>query len=202
MAKDEVDSGKIGRVVETYARRNITSTESKPYLQRISPVVEDALHDTDLMLWYSKSKISSVYSDAIYVRGLPNPDIVWTIYRFENNALGVAENTWLLPEKSPFSMDARMEIVGTEGVIHIDLSDGCIHVTDGQGFRMPDTFHWPIMHGLLVGALKEEIAYFVNCLANDNEPTIIRPEEARDALEAALAAEASFKSHQPVKLTH
>jgi len=200
MAKDEIEHGKIGRIVGIYARRNIPAKISGHYLQRVSSIVDDALHDTDLMLWYTKDKITRVYAESVNVRGLPNPDLAWSLYKFESGAVGVAEDAWFLPDKTPFNIDARMEIIGTEGAIYIDVSDECIQINDKDGWRAPDTIHWPLMHGKRVGALKEEISYFVNCVMRGERPTIIKPEEARAALEVVLAADRSTKTQTPVSI--
>jgi len=200
VAKEEIEQGKIGRIVGIYARRNIPAKISGHYLQRVSSIVDDALHDTDLMLWYTKDKINRVYAESVNVRGLPNPDLAWSLYKFRSGAVGVAEDAWFLPDKTPFNIDARMEIIGTEGAIYIDVSDECLQINDKDGWRLPDTIHWPVMHGKRVGALKEEISYFINCVMRGERPTVIRPEEARAALEVVLAADKSAKIQAPVSI--
>jgi predicted dehydrogenase len=200
MAKEEIEAGRIGKVVAIYARRNIPARVSGGSLQRVSSIVGDSIHDTDLMLWYTRDKIVRVYSDAANVKEMLNQGVTWTVYKFKDGGVGVVEAARLLRDNTPFNIDARMEIIGTEGAIYIDLSDECIQVNDREGFRMPDTVHWPVMHGKRVGALKEEIAYFADCVMNCKEPTVIRPEEARTALEAVLAAERSAKTQTPVTL--
>lgn len=200
MAKKEIDEGAIGKIVSIYGRRNIPAKISGHYLQRVSSIVDDGLHDTDLMHWYTRDRISRVYGESVNVRGLPHADIGWGIYKFRKGAVGVIEDAWFLPDNTPFSIDARMEIIGTEGAIYIDVSDQSLRINSREGWRLPDTIHWPVMHGKLVGALKEEISYFIGCVAEDEEPTIITPEDARNALEAVLAVEKSIEEGKPVTL--
>jgi len=73
-------------------------------------------------------------------------------------------------------------------------------IVDKDGSRCPDTTYWPTLHGQLRGALREELAYFVNCVAQGTKPAVITPEESREAVRACLAAEESARTGQVVKL--
>ena len=55
----------------------------------------DGVHDTDLMLWYTKAKIKTVYANIVNVRNLANPDIGWTMYKFDTGAVGVCDKNGL-----------------------------------------------------------------------------------------------------------
>ena len=73
-------------------------------------------------------------------------------------------------------------------------------IVDKVGARCPDTTYWPMIHGQLRGALREELAYFVNCVATGTKPTVITAEESREAVRACLAAEQSAATGQLVKI--
>ncbi|NCP67924.1 Gfo/Idh/MocA family oxidoreductase [bacterium] len=201
MAKKEISEGAIGKIVSIYARRNIPATVSKGVLGKIGPIIGDGVHDTDLMLWYTKAKIKTVYANTVSVRKLANPDIGWTVYRFDTGAVGVCENVWFLPEKTPFQIDERMEIIGTEGSLHIQEGSPNFSVCDKNGWRSPDTTYWPMLHGVRAGALREELSYFVNCILESKRPTIITPEESLAAVEACLAAEESARTSKIITLS-
>src|SRR5690606_20290974 len=51
MAKQAIDAGRIGKIVALTARRNIPAVWTETILQKIGPIVGDAIHDTDIMLW-------------------------------------------------------------------------------------------------------------------------------------------------------
>ena len=196
VAKQEIEEGKIGKIVSMYARRNIPASVSEDVLNKIGPIIGDGIHDTDLMLWYTDAKVETVYAQTLSVRGLRYPDIGWTMYRFNTGAIGVCENVWFLPENTAFQIDERMEIIGTEGSIHIHETYPNFSVCDKDGWRSPDTTYWPMLHGLRSGALREELAYFANCVLEGRKPSIITPEESMEAVRACLAAEESAaKSH-------
>jgi predicted dehydrogenase len=199
-AKDAIAEGRIGKIVSIYARRNIPAWVSAGVLNKIGPIIGDGVHDTDLMLWYTGAKVVSAYAQTVDVRGLKHPDIGWTMYRFDSGATGVLEDVWFLPDKTAFQIDERMEIIGTEGSIHVHEVHPNFSVCDKDGWHSPDTTYWPLLHGLRAGALREELSYFATCVAEGRKPTIITPEESMAAVEACLAAEKSAATGRIVRL--
>lgn len=199
-ARAAIAEGRIGRIVSMYARRNIPAQVSSEVLKKIGPIIGDGVHDTDLMLWYSGAKVVSAYAQTVDVRGLKYPDIGWTMYRFDSGAVGVLENAWFLPARTPFRIDERMEVIGTEGSIHIHETHPNLSICDRDGWQSPDTTYWPQLHGVRSGALREELAYFSTCIQEGRRPTIITPEESRAAVAACLAAEKSAATGAVVKL--
>lgn len=200
-AKREIESGAIGKVVSMYARRNIPASVSETVLQKIGPIVGDGVHDTDLMLWFTGARIVSAYAQTHSERHLRHPDLGWTMYRFDTGAVGVLENVWFLPENTPYRIDERMEIVGTEGAIYIQDSPAAISVCDKSGWRSPDATYWPMLYGHRAGALRDELAYFVRCIIEGRKPTVVSPRDAMHAVEACLAAEESAATGAPIRLT-
>jgi UDP-N-acetylglucosamine 3-dehydrogenase len=199
-AKQEIEAGNIGKIVSIYARRNIPAAVGKQVLGKIGPIIGDGVHDTDLMLWYTDAKIETAYAQTVSVRGLKYPDIGWTMYRFDSGAVGVCENVWFLPDKTAFQIDERMEIIGTEGAIHIHETHPNFSVVDENGWRSPDTTYWPELHGVRAGALRTELDYFVTCISAGKPPTVIRSEESMAAVQACLAAEASAATGEIVRV--
>lgn len=199
-AKEFIEGGRIGKIVSIYARRNIPGVFAAPHLRYGSPILLDAIHDTDIMLWYLKDRVKTVYATWLNVSGNPNPEITWTVYNFKSGAKGVCESLWFLPENTPFAIDAKMEVVGTDGAVYIDCGNSGLGVNDKKGFKRYDTMHWPVIYGEIVGALKEEISYFANCVLKDVKPSVVTPQEARHALEVVLAAEQSARTGQIVTL--
>lgn len=199
-AKDEVAAGRIGNILSMYARRNIPAWVTTDILNKIGPIIGDGVHDTDLMLWYSGARVTRAYAQTVGFRGKKYPDLGWTMYRFDNGAVGVLENVWCLPDKTAFQIDERLEIIGTHGSIHLHDTYPNYSVCDADGWRSPDTTYWPTLHGRLAGALREELAYFAQCVLAGQPPRIITPQESLEAVRACLAAEESARRGQPVEL--
>ena len=168
---------------------------------KISPILGDGVHDTDLMLWYTGSRVKNVYAATVDVRGLPNPDIGWAMYRFESGAVGVIECCWYLPERTPFDLEARMEVIGEEGAIYVNGPGQSLSLNTKEGWKCPETVYWPMTTTGRIGALKEELSYFINCITSGRRPTIITPEESRGAVEVVEAAEKSAETGEVMPLS-
>lgn len=198
--KDAIEQGKIGKVVSMYARRNIPAWVGATVLPKIGPIIGDGVHDTDILLWYSQDKIVSAYAQTTDVRGMGHPDIGWTMYRFESGATAVLENVWFLPDTTAMQIDERMEIIGTEGSVHIHETHPNFSICDKTGWHSVDTTYWPKFQGRLTGALPDELRYFANCVVEGKKAEIITPEESMAAVKACLAAEESARTGEVVKL--
>jgi UDP-N-acetylglucosamine 3-dehydrogenase len=200
LARERAAAGALGTIVSMYARRNIPAARSQSVLEKIGPLLGDGIHDTDLMLWMSGARIETVYALTHSVRGLKNPDLGWAMYRFDSGVIGVIEDVWFLPQGTPFRIHEQMEIIGTEGAIYIHGGDTNLVVQDRQGIDCPDTLYWPEMHGEPTGALRTEIAYFVDCVSRGMKPTVVAPPEARAAVAALAAAEKSARTGKVVRV--
>lgn len=200
LARERVRSGELGQIVSMYARRNIPAARSRTVLEKISPLLGDGIHDTDLMLWLSGARVESVYALTHSVRGLANPDLGWAMYRFDTGAIGVIENVWLLPEGTAFRIHEQLEVIGTAGALYVHGADQNLVIQSAKGLDCPDTLYWPQVHGEVVGALRAELQYFADCVVRGSRPAVVTPEEARAAVSVVVAAEESARLGQPVRL--
>jgi UDP-N-acetylglucosamine 3-dehydrogenase len=200
MAKQAIDAGRIGKIVALQSRRNIPAAWTPTILEKIGPIVGDAIHDTDLMLWFTGDRVASAYAQTVSVRNLKFPDIGQTMYRFKGGATATLETVWCMPEKTPFDIDERMSIIGTEGIIHIQDTFPNLGIVDAGKLHSPDTTYWPMFEGVRGGALRAEFDYFADCALKSKTPEIGRPEDAAAALEATIAAEESARTGKVVSI--
>lgn len=198
LAKEAIEAGRIGRIVSMHARRNLPKAPGHIRLDKISPLIGDGIHDADLMMWFLNAAPNEVYGRNITVENHRYPDLGWAMLHFGDAAIGVIETVWCLPETVSTVIDAKMEIVGTEGKLSIDCAHTGLSITDGDGTRMPDTVYWPMQHGRQIGALEREIAYFAECIRTGAAPQVITPLEAARALAVMEAAEQSSEKRRPV----
>lgn len=199
-AKQEIEAGAIGKIVGMYSRRNLSRGIGDQVLNKIGPIIGDGVHDTDLMLWFSGAKVVKAYAQTVKTTAHIYPDMGWTMYTFNTGAVGVVETVWYLPEKTPFQIDERLEVIGTEGSIRLHDTFPNYSVCDKDGFRSPDTTYWPEIHGQRAGALREELSYFARKALAGEKIDVIRPEESAAAVAACLAAEESARTGQVVTL--
>lgn len=211
MVKSAIEEGSIGRFLSAYARRVATIGEARRLGGRVSPLTYIGVHDIDQMLWYHPLPVKSVYAKALRGRvweELGTFDSAWLMMEFEDGALGVHEVGWCLPEEwakwqKPSSWggfgDVRMNVLGTEGNLNLDFTPMDLFGCDREGWKLPDTRHWPSMHGKLVGAAKLEIEHFFECILEDKQP-LVTGADGRRSLEVMLAAEKSIAEGHAVEL--
>ncbi|MDD5698627.1 MAG: Gfo/Idh/MocA family oxidoreductase [Victivallaceae bacterium] len=200
LAKKAVAEGKIGRIISMHARRNLPKNISAGVLDKISPLMGDGIHDIDLMLWLTGCKVNSVYAKNVRVRNFRYPDLGWAMCSFANGAVGVIETVWHLPENTPYSIDAQLEIIGTEGVIYIDCGNAGLTINDAGGIHKPDTRYWPEVWSRRAGALADELTYFIDCVSAEKQPQAITPEESMAAVMVMCAAEKSAAENEVITL--
>ena len=200
IARERIAAGELGEIASMYARRNIPAQRSETVLNKIGPLLGDAIHDIDLMLWMSGAKVQSVHAMTHAVRGLRYPDIGWAMLRFDNGTIGVTETVWMLPDGTPFRIHEQMEMIGTRGSLYIHGGDMNLVVQTAQQIDCPDTLYWPTIHGRPQGALAVEMAYFADCVLAGKTPEVVTPADARAAVQVAVAAEESARTGQTVML--
>jgi len=201
VAKAAIDSGRIGDIVSIYSRRNVGGARAFSHLQVVSSITGDAVHDVDIMNWFTGKKAISVYGMAYQTRSdIANPDVGWVNIKYEGGTLGVAESCWNLPDGSPFPIDAKMEVVGTKGVIYIMDPAQPLIIDDGVKREIQETVYWPTVHGQVAGALHLEIQYFIDCIIEGKKPSITTLQESRDVIAICTAAEESAKTNEVVFL--
>lgn len=205
-AKEAIDAGRIGRIVSMHARRNLPKAPGHIRLDKVSPLMGDGIHDADLMMWFLGRAPTSVYARNVRVGEFRYPDLGWAMLHFGDEAIGVVETVWCLPENVPTAIDAKMEIIGTEGKITIDCANTGVAIVDGAGESRPDTVYWPTQQGaaqvgLVVGALPREFAYFAECVRSGRKPEVITPFEAARAVAVMETAERSAEEKRVVEFS-
>ena len=199
LAKAAIDGGRIGRIISMHARRNLPKAPGSLRLDKISPLMGDGVHDADMMMWFLDRAPSRVYAHNVRVDGFAYPDVGWAMLHFGDEAVGVVETNWRLPENTPTTIDAVMQVVGTEGQLTIDCAHTGLAILDKSGRRMIDTVYWPQQHGRPVGALVHEVAYFADCIREGRQPDVVTPKEAARAVAVMEAAEQSAAVGAPVE---
>jgi predicted dehydrogenase len=154
------------------------------------PIVDLAIHSVDYMLWLFKSPVRQVYALGSQKPTARNHYVLATL-QFANGGLGLVETSWAHPPSAPLT--CRVELCGTNGRIAWDYDqiDGMQTFIEGQGR------HSFVLEG--ENSFAAEIASFVQCINNDL-PSPVSGNEAKEALQVCLAALESLKSGRCVEL--
>ncbi len=200
LAKQAIDEGRLGKIISMHARRNLSKEIGRTVLDKISALEGDGVHDADLMLWFSGTAPVSVYAQEVHPGPGKYPDAGWAMVRLADGAVAVIESVWHLPETTPYQIDARMEIIGTEGALYVDCGDAGLEIHDAQGAQMPDTMYWPHMLRGRFGVLRQELRYFADCVVLGQRPAYVTPEESRAVVRLMAAATESSQTGTVVQL--
>ena len=199
-AKEKLDQGAIGKAVTFKAS---SRDPFRPSLEYLDPkhsggiMIDMGIHDIDLARWFM-GEIKSVYAiggvlsypEVSEVGDIDNAIITLT---FENGALGVID----LTRKGVYGYDIRTEILGTDATLKIGyLRETPITLSnkDGVTHDVVPYFMQRFEHAYI-----DQLKDFIECLANDREPSI-KCADGIAALEVAVAATQSYKDNRPVSL--
>jgi len=202
-AKEIFDSGKIGKPVMAYARKNDTINIIKewPWLANSTPPAFLSSHDIDLVRWFFNSEVKSVYArcyDKILKSKLINTlNAVQALVEFDNGAIATFESAWIYPNAFPTTTDSYIELVGEKGVIHLDRKKEIIEVADEESFYYPKISISSRIEGQLEGAFKLSLKHFVKCVLEGKEP-LTSVFVARQVAEVVEAIHRSLESGQPI----
>jgi predicted dehydrogenase len=114
--------------------------------------------------------------------------------------VGVVESIWHLPNTTPYAIDARMEVIGTEGALYVNCGQAGLEIHASDGVSMPDTMYWPRVFGERFGVLRREFRYFADCIVQSKPPELITAEESRKVVGLMVAAAESSEAGEVVRL--
>ncbi|MFN0168808.1 MAG: Gfo/Idh/MocA family protein [Bryobacteraceae bacterium] len=199
MVKDELEAGRLGRIVSMHARRNRTKA-LLPMYGRTHPAVENSIHDIDLMLWYTGQPVTKVRGYGRRATGGKHSDTFFGVIEFEGGALGVVETIWMIPKAAGIMLNDSFQLVGTEAIADLHLYPGALSYWRESGYEAPDLFYDPRVRGGARGSLRDELAHFCECIVDGKPSTVLRPEDSRRAVQVALALMESDYSGSDVEI--
>jgi len=202
--KQLIDSGEIGEPLLALASRHSQLNPGASWYadEKLSGgvTIDMHVHDLDCLNW--------IFGDPLEVtsRGSKSAQDRWdhisSLLKYRRCTCLAEASWWWREANFPFS--SRLSLLCERGGIEIDVR---------ASFADPDVPMkervWVHAAGKDAKLLKlprkdgyaREIEYFVNCVKKDEEPTICKPEDARLALELALAARRSAETETTVRLT-
>lgn len=194
-AKEAVDAGKIGEVVLVKSLTRGPSTP-QPWMYDIQksngPLAEVNSHDIDTLHWFTGSEFEHVYAIAGNYRcpGAQEefPDFYDNVVltgRFKNGMQGCIDGA----QGVGYGYDARVEVLGTDGVIYIgNTSENSMICAGRDGNKVqPFMRSWT---GLFTEAYLAEDRHFAECILEGSTPRVT----GRDGLNAVRVVNAGNRS--------
>ena len=165
-------------------------------------IAEVNSHDLDCTRWLMASNPERIYVETANFKGNERGataehfyDNMFATVKFESGGLGSISGVC----PCDYGYDARVEIVGKNGIMQIGSMQGMdvvVCVNRDQGLitpiykRWPERFAWAYIH---------EMEHFVECIQEEKAP-IVGGEDGRWAVAGVLAGTKSFLEERPVYL--
>lgn len=202
-AKLLIESGEIGEVVTV---RSLTHGPSTPreWMYDIKksngPLAEVNSHDIDTVRWLTDSEAKIVHAVAGNFRCKTAkeefPDFYDTVMmnmKMKNGCIANIDGA----QGVQYGYDARVEIVGTKGIIQIgDLKQGTTLLYTKEGIKGQVVKSWMT---LFAQAYLEEDISFIQCIVENKEP-VVNGWDGLRAVEIVKAGNESIRTGQVVKL--
>lgn len=196
-----ISNGEIGEILSAWARRAGKKIVAERVGSWSNPLFYMAVHDIDLLNWYIESEAERVYAEARFnsLRDKGVPDVIFSLIRYKNGVTVSLETNWSRPATWKYPLESRLHVSGTKGVAYIDIFDQGLKVyTDDEQFT-PDTIHWPVTNNRIIGALREEMNHFLECIIFDQQP-MVTGKDGLDSLKVALAIIESYEKRKVIQL--
>src|SRR5262249_7476168 len=100
------------------------------------------VHHVDALQWISGAQIRPVYSRAVGKLmpslGVKSEDAIFSTCELTKGMTGQLYFGWSLPSNVPTGIWARTEVIGTEGVIDLDVRDHGLRTLSRGAWQLPD----------------------------------------------------------------
>lgn len=202
VAKDRVSSGEIGDVIHFYARRFNSLENGKRLKGRTNVAMFLGVHDIDVVEWILGEKIVKVSAFQVKKKlkevNIDTPDAITVNFQLESGSVGGMDFSWCLPSNH-VEIDAKLDLIGTEGVLNIDIFNQGLNIYGRDKLVYPDTSYGVDSYGRISGVMTEEIQSFVEAVLY-NKKLPISPEEAARAVKIVEAISESMETGQVITI--
>jgi predicted dehydrogenase len=208
-AKEIVEEGGIGKLLYIKAKESHNGTHSvfaqkKEYCGG-GVMIHLGIHPIAFLPFFANSEISEIVGmktngseSNLLHHNYTGEDWAAALLTMENGVRGFVEGNYI----TSGGMDDKIEIYGTEGNIHIDLTKGSpLHVYSRPGYKYAvekaDFTHgWtqPAVDEFMSLGYVNEINHFVDCVINDTEPQ--KGTRGVDGLKALQATMSLYESSE------
>ncbi len=202
----DVHAGKIGECVMGFAKKNnpiLVPTEWLPWSSKTTPAWFLSSHDIDLMRWWVASDGEEVFATGakkvLVARGLDTYDAIQAQVRFKNGFFATFESAWIYSNKSPYTPDSYMELIGSEGHVFMDRKAEAIEMATKEAYSYPRTFLNYQVFDRWQGALPACMYSFVDAIRENREP-YVTAKDGRAVTAILDAVHRSLASGKPEKV--
>jgi predicted dehydrogenase len=198
-AKKAIADGAVGEIIHMYGRRYNVVDSGRRIAGRTNVAFFLGVHDLDAMRWFAESDWATAY--ALGRRKVlaehDTEDTIMALLTLENGVIAALDTCWAVPSGQECTLDARLDVVGTEGGTSIEVRGDGLRILSHERSTRPDVVYAPAVGDRQAGALRTQLEHFVDCVRHDREPCIT-PQDALQAVKAAAAITESLETKEPV----
>ncbi|NLE45834.1 MAG: Gfo/Idh/MocA family oxidoreductase [Chloroflexi bacterium] len=197
-AQREIAAGSIGEPVHMFIRRNNSILSAERLRSHTSALFFLGIHDIDFANWCMGQRPERVQAQAVSKILRDTPDTVLALLGYPGGAVAALEASWVLPRSMVCGLDARFDVVGTQGALYVN--GGSQNVTIARDrIEQPELFYAPDVHGRSTGILRDELSHFVRCVIEGRQP-VVSGRDGRMAVEVACAIETAYRTGDVVRI--
>ena len=209
VAREDIGSGKLGRIISAYLRLNDTisvPTQMLSWASKSSILWFLGSHTVDTLRFLFNDEVERVYSVSrsrvLKEKGIDVEDIYQSILEFKSGIIASIENNWIVPNSNPSVNDFKVNILGEKGMISMDLTHNQLIERYLENYSdHPDILVKTKVRDRYVGFAYESIKDFVECLAED-KPLLVGLEDGVRVTKVILAIIESARSRKPVEIEY
>jgi predicted dehydrogenase len=132
LAKEQIREGRLGQIVGATARVYNTRAQMFEILKRApaaTPITDVLTYYVDMACWFLEGNrpveaVARGQSKIFKAMGGGAQDVTWAILTFEDGAVVNLGVCYILPAQYPtYGQSARFEVLGTDGVILLDMDN-------------------------------------------------------------------------------
>ena len=209
VAHQAVERGDLGELYSAYIRLNDikwVATDMLPWAAKSSILWFLGSHSLDTLRWFFNDEVARVYSvsrdGVLKGKGVDTVDEYLTTIEFKNGGIAQMENGWITPDANPCVNDIKFNILGTKGMISLDVSNhNMIQEYTDHKVVVPDVIVQHSIFGFPKGFAFESIRGFVDCILSGQEFPVTVYDAANTSL-ALLAIIDSAQKRMPVEVRY
>ena len=196
----QIASQQFGDLVSIRCQRNCSRSSFAAIADRIHTVHRTLTHDIDLLLWLSRSRVTSVMALEYRQGSHLAPQGCFALLQLANGCVGQLESSWTVPAQAPANVlsdhwtgciDAELAVMGTARTAKLQGLQAPLQIWSDTDFQRPDTVLWPELDGRVCGALRDQLADFTTSVRQGCPSAIA---DLSDAVEALRIAEAIIEA--------
>lgn len=196
----QIAGQQFGDLVSIRCQRNCSRSSFAAIADRIHAVHRTLIHDIDLLLWLSGSRVTSVMALEYRQGHHLSPKGCFALLRLANGCVGQLESSWTVPAQAPANVlsehwhgciDAELAVVGTTRTARLQGLQTPLQIWSDAELQRPDTALWPELDGRVFGALRDQLADFTTSVSKASPSAIA---DLNDAVEALRIAEAIIEA--------